>query len=124
MPKKDDPDLLELLKAELSFLEQGGYGRSVRTPWRPTLAFRDSPTCLNFSDPARPHPCSECQLMPLVPQDQHGGDMPCHHIPLDAEGRTVENFERWGTQAELEGAMAAWLRRTIARLEQERARPG
>src|SRR5438309_874303 len=34
-------DILEVLKFELSFLEQGGYGRSVRTPWKPTSVFQD-----------------------------------------------------------------------------------
>jgi len=28
---QDDRDVLELLKTELDFIEQGGYGRSVRT---------------------------------------------------------------------------------------------
>ena len=32
MPK-DERDLLEVLRFELDFLEQGGYGRSPRTPW-------------------------------------------------------------------------------------------
>ena len=30
--QKDERDLLEVLKFELEFLEQGGYGRSPRTP--------------------------------------------------------------------------------------------
>ncbi len=34
MPK-DDRDVLEVLKFELDFIEKGGYGRSVRTPWLP-----------------------------------------------------------------------------------------
>src|ERR1700758_303118 len=55
-------DVLEVLKFELDFLEQGGYGRSVRTPWKATATFQDSPTCLNFNDAERPHPCSECLL--------------------------------------------------------------
>jgi hypothetical protein len=46
--------LLEMLKFELRFLEEGGYGRSPRTPWKPTRTFQDSPSCLNFDDPARP----------------------------------------------------------------------
>jgi hypothetical protein len=29
---QDKRDVLEVLQFELSFLEQGGYGRSVRTP--------------------------------------------------------------------------------------------
>ena len=32
---KDGRDILELLKEELDFIEKGGYGRSVRTPWQP-----------------------------------------------------------------------------------------
>lgn len=114
----NDSDLLELLKAELAFVEQGGYGRSVRTPWKPTITFRDSPSCLNFDDPERPHPCSECQLIQFVPPEQRTTELPCHYIPLNAEGQTVGSFERWGTQQELEEAVAGWLRRTIAVLEQ------
>ena len=30
----DERDILELLKDELDFVEKGGYGRSVRTPWQ------------------------------------------------------------------------------------------
>lgn len=37
--------LLEMLKFELRFLEEGGYGRSPRTPWKPTRTFQDSPSC-------------------------------------------------------------------------------
>ena len=44
--EKDDRDILELLKEELAFVEQGGYGRSVRTPWLPKSAFQDSLTCI------------------------------------------------------------------------------
>jgi len=40
--QKDERDLLEVLKFELTFLEQGGYGRSPRTPWRPQYIFEDS----------------------------------------------------------------------------------
>ena len=46
----DDRDILELLKAELDFIEQGGYGRSVRTPWQSKSIFRDSLTCVNYAD--------------------------------------------------------------------------
>jgi hypothetical protein len=35
---------LNSLKFELEFLENGGYGRSVHTPWRPTSTFQDSLT--------------------------------------------------------------------------------
>ncbi len=53
---QQEQDLLDLLKFELKFLENGGYGRSPHTPWRRQLAFEDSPTCPNFRDSARPGP--------------------------------------------------------------------
>ena len=33
-------ETLEQLKLERSILKDGGYGRSVRTPWKPTSLFR------------------------------------------------------------------------------------
>jgi hypothetical protein len=117
----DKRDMLEVLKFELNFLEQGGYGRSVRTPWKATSAFQDSPSCLNFNDPARPHPCSECLLTDLVPPESRQADIPCHFIPLNNLGETLDSLERHSHQLELEEALKTWLRLTIARLEHERA---
>jgi hypothetical protein len=117
----DKRDVLEVLKFELQFLEQGGYGRSVRTPWKPTSAFQDSPSCLNFNDPARPHACSECLLTDFVPSNLQSEDVPCHHIPLNSAGETVHSLERQGTQLDIEEALKRWLREAIARLEKERA---
>ena len=82
-------ELLEKLKFELAFVEDGGYGRSVRTPHKPTSPFQDSLTCLNFGDPSRTHPCAECILMQYVPESRKGEDVPCHHIPLDQESSTI-----------------------------------
>ncbi len=113
---QDKSALLGILKDELAYLEDGGYGRSVRTPWKPTSIFRDSPSCLNFDDEARPHPCSECWLMDFVPADHKEADMPCHHIPLDEQGRSVADFGN-RTQQELEESVGKWLRAAIARLE-------
>jgi hypothetical protein len=78
-------ELLEKLKFELAFAEDGGYGRSVHTPHQSTSPFQDSLTCLNFGDPLRSHPCAECVLMQYVPESHKGEDVPCHHIPLDQE---------------------------------------
>jgi len=117
---KDKRDLLEVLKFELSFLEQGGYGRSVRTPWKPTSIFQDSITCLNFGDPPRTHPCSECLLMQFVPREHQSEEIPCHHIPLNEKSETVDSMNRWDTQQELEEEVKRWLRTTIQRIEAER----
>ena len=117
----DKRDILDVLKFELSFLEQGGYGRSVRTPWKPTSIFQDSLSCINFNDPERPHPCNECLLSDLVPANCAAESVPCHHIPLNQDGETVDSMERQCNQVELEEAVKNWLRRTIQRIESERA---
>jgi len=118
---KDDRDILEVLKFELAFLEQGGYGRSVRTPWKPTSIFQDSITCLNFGEPERVHPCSECMLIDFVPQNEREAEVPCHHIPLNASGETVDAVNRYDHQQELEEKVKQWLRDTIQRIEAQRA---
>ena len=117
----DNRDALEILKSELRFLENGGYRESPRTTWRPQLIFEDSPTCLNYGSRQRLLPCSECVLMAFVPQDCRGERIPCRHIPLDVEGYTIDTYYRLGTQEELEVGVAAWLRKTIQRLEGEGA---
>ena len=119
----DKRDILEVLKFELNFLEQGGYGRSVKTPWKPTHIFQDSLSCLNFNEPERPHPCDECLLHEMVPKESQAEGVPCHFIPLNKEGENVHTMERQYNQAELEEAVRNWLRETIRRIEAERAKP-
>ncbi len=118
----DEPEMLKLLRFELKFLEDGGYGRSPRTPWRPSYIFEDSPSCPNMGDPARTHPCSECRLIKFVPRELQGGSSPCRFIPLNQKGETIDYFYRCGTQLELEEAFADWLRDQIARIEQQLGR--
>lgn len=117
----DKRDVLEVLKFELEFLEHGGYGRSVRTPWKATSVFQDSPSCLNFNDPSRPHACNECLLTDFVPREARNQDIPCHFIPLNTQGETVDSMERQAHQLEMEETVKNWLRSTIARLERERS---
>jgi len=113
---KED-DMRELLNFELGFIQAGGYGRSVRTPKKPTSIFQDSLSCLNFAEPDRPHPCSECLLMEFVPVERRSENVPCHHIPLNRAGETVDQLD--GDQPRLEEAVKGWLVRTIKRLERE-----
>jgi len=115
---KDERDILELLRTELDFLEKGGYGRSVRTPWKPTSPFRDSLTCVNYALPEKAHPCSECHLIDFVPADHRADEIPCHYIPLNADGDTAEDLE--GDQSKLEEALKAWLRSKIKAIEASR----
>ncbi|MFS8086260.1 MAG: hypothetical protein ACMG6H_11575 [Acidobacteriota bacterium] len=118
---KDERDLLELLKTELAFIEQGGYGRSVKTPWKMTEAFRDSLTCVNYALPEKAHPCSECHLIDFVPRDKRKEELPCHAIPLNDAGDTVESLERENNQARLEEVLKGWMRKKIEGIEAERA---
>ena len=120
---QDERDLLDVLKFELKFLEDGGYGRSPHTPWRRQVAFEDSPTCPNFGDPTRPHSCADCLLMRFVPRELRGQVSPCQQIPLTDKGETVDYFYGCGTQLELlklEEALAGWLRKQISRIEEHR----
>jgi len=115
----DKRDVLEVLKFELEFLEHGGYGRYVRTPWQPTSIFQDSPSCINFNSSEGRHACSECLLTEFVPAAAQGEEVPCHHIPMGPHGETIRELA--GKQIATEEALRAWLRAEIARLEQERA---
>lgn len=121
---EDRRDILEVLKSELDFLEQGGYGRYVRTPWKPTSIFQDSLSCINFNNPEQPHPCSECLLNAFVPDSAQAAKIPCHHIPLNEQGETVKSLEEQKTQPHIEDAVKTWLRTTIQRIERERAGQG
>ena len=87
----DKRDVLEVLRYELNFIEQGGYGNWYSTPWGPASIFQDSLTCPNHGDPTRPHACHECLLYDFVPEEFRTEDVPCHHIPLNKQGETVLN---------------------------------
>lgn len=116
----DDRDILELLKEELDFIEKGGYGRSVRTPWKPKSAFQDSLTCVNYGYPYRAHPCNECHLLDFVSPEHQGKEVPCHYIPLNEDGETIEDLEAEGNQAKLERKVRGWLWARIKEIEEER----
>jgi hypothetical protein len=116
---KDERDILELLKTELDFIEKGGYGRSVRSPWKPTSPFRDSLTCVNYALPDKAHRCTECHLIDFVPRGSKNEEVPCHAIPLNSAGETVESLE--GDQGKLEETLKEWMRSKIAGIEAERA---
>jgi hypothetical protein len=117
---KDKRHLLDVLKAELQFLQKGGYRQTARADWRPQFIFQDSPTCLNF-DPTQPSkPCTDCILVQLTPEDRRDKKIPCRYIPLSENGETIDSFYRTGTQEELEAAVARWLKSTITRLERKK----
>jgi len=117
---QDNRDILEVLRFELSFLQDGGYGRSPKAAWRPPAVFEDSPICPNFCDPQRPHPCETCLLEQFAPDGRRTQAIPCRFIQLTEQGQSVDDFYRTGTQADMEKALNVWLRAQIEKIEQER----
>jgi hypothetical protein len=55
--------------------------------------------------------------MQYVPESRKGEDVPCHHIPLDRERRTIATLDA----SEGEEILKQWLRNEINRLERELA---
>jgi hypothetical protein len=119
---KDERDILEILKDELNFIEKGGYGRFVRMSWQPKLTFQDSLTCINYADPNHTHPCNECHLLDFVSPEHQGKEVPCHFIPLNDAGETIEALEFDDNQAKLERRVKDWLRARIREIEEQRSK--
>jgi hypothetical protein len=115
--KGDRQQLLRVLRAELAFLESGGYWSVSLPSWRAPLIFEDSPTCLRYSRPQETSPCSQCVLAPLVPVDKMASRFPCRHIPLNEQGETLNSLYGEGIQEKVESAVARWLRAKIGELE-------
>jgi hypothetical protein len=122
--KKSRENLLELLNAELQFVERGGYRRSERSPWRPPYVFEESPSCPNYCDRSRPHLCTDCWLMQFVAPDQRDEQVPCRFVQLTPEGITIDSLYRYGSTAETEQTLSRWLRERIREIEGELADAG
>ena len=116
----DKRSLLDVLRAEIEFLEKSGYRQTARAGWRPHFIFQDSPTCLNFDSTREPQACSNCTMMQLAPEDSAKEKIPCRYIPLNERGETIDYFYRYSTTAELEAVLGSWLKQTIQRLEEEK----
>ena len=119
---KNDEDkqvVLETLKFELQLLESGIYNPSVTTPHIQPQVLIDSLTCLNYQDQTRSIPCDECKLIQFVPENKTKHYNPCHHIPLNDSGDTIESFMKLGDQSKLIKTVRTWYKTQIAKLEQE-----
>ena len=119
---KDGRDILEVLQAELDFIENDGYKLSDRTPWLSKSIFQDSMTCLNYGYPYRAHPCSECHLLDFVATEDFTTMVPCHYIPLTRTGETIEDLESKGDEARALNLVKTWLRSQIDQIWAERSR--
>jgi hypothetical protein len=118
----DLKEIIEQLKLQRDIVKDGGYGRSVRTPWKEERLFRDSVTCLNVTEQVKKHPCNECLLWEWVPEEHKDEDIPCQFIPLNEQGNSIAELEDAGKREEAEQALLVWLDSTIQRLEEKLAK--
>jgi len=119
---KDGRDILEVLQGELDFIEKNGYRRSRQTPWLSKSIFQDSITCLNYGYPYRAHPCSDCHLLDFVPTEDYSTMVPCHYIPLNKAGITIEELESQGKEDRALELVKQWLLTQIDQIWNERSR--
>lgn len=118
---KDDRDILEILRKELAFLERGGYRSAAQNAWLEKSIFEDSPTCINYGYPYRAHPCNECHLLDFVSPENQNQWIPCHFIPLNECGETVDSLESGNDGPKLERTLQGWLKSSIDSIEEERS---
>jgi hypothetical protein len=114
-------DVFDALKFELTFLERGGYERSVREPRKVLSIFQDSPSCPNYAAQTRTQSCADCFLIDFVPAEKRGEAVPCHHIPLNDRGDTVNSLAGSGDDFGIQRAMRCWLGKTIDAMEKAAA---
>lgn len=119
---KDGRDVLEVLQCELDFIEKQGYSSSKSRPWLSKSIFQDSPTCLNYGYPYRAYPCSECHMFGFVATEDYSAMVPCHYIPLNEAGDTIEELECRGDEARALELVKKWLQTQIDQICIERSR--
>lgn len=96
---------------------QNGTGRLGQMP---ASVFQDSKICPNFGYPYRAHACGECLLYDFVPAGGRTEEIPCHHIPLDPTGTTVETLGERGDRQKIEEKVKRWLRTKVKEIESAR----
>ena len=117
--------MLDALKMEIMVIEKGGYHPSVHQPHDEPRVFRDSISCLNvgLADDKKEHPCSSCFLIDFVPEKyKDSNEDPCHKIPLNARGDTIESLLASGRRSDdVQAEVLAWLKAMVKKLEAELA---
>lgn len=122
--RKDERDLLEVLRLELEFLTTP-HRYSLGDTQRPWAVLQESPACFNygcFDYDCREHPspCVDCVLIQLVPLERRSEAFPCRHIPLDTSGENLASLYRHCGEQEIGERVRDWLQATIQRLEEQR----
>jgi len=116
----DKKEMIEQLNFEIMMIEKGRYNPSVREPGHNPEIFRDSVTCLNVDLEEKEQPCSSCFLSEFAPPEVRNaqGDI-CHKIPLNEKGDTIESLKTENDPQKLQTTVLCWMKRTVAKLEEE-----
>jgi len=116
MPR-DLKRIIESLKIERAILIGGGYECSEDSAWTDKRLLRDSIICLNLGTKKTVHPCNECLLWELVPEEHRQEEIPCHYVPLNEQGECIASLEGTQNRKRAEEALLGWLDKTIRDLE-------
>lgn len=120
MPNKRS-DKIRLLEAELELIEGGGCGLPAGEPMAERPMFYHSLVCINhWQVPGHGDECHDnCVLLDAVPEGHRDEKLPCHFIPLNSAGDTVQALEQGGDRERTQDEVKKWLRATIASLKAE-----
>jgi hypothetical protein len=58
-------------------------------------------------------------LLDFVSPEHRTQEVPCHFIPLNTDGDTIEDLELQDNQAKLEREVSQWLRSKIKEIEEK-----
>jgi hypothetical protein len=111
-------EMIRLLQAELELIEGGGYGLPAGEPSAERPMFYRSLVCINhWQVPGHDEECHDnCILLDAVPEGHRSEKLPCHFIPLNPAGDTVQALEQSGDRERTAEEVKNWLRTTIAAL--------
>jgi len=112
-------DMIRLLEAELELIEGGGYGLPAGQPGAEKPMLYHSLVCINHWEvPDHDSECHDkCVLLDVVPEDRKAERLPCHFIPLNANGDTIHSLETAGEREAVQEQVKRWLRERIDKLK-------
>lgn len=101
--------IVNLLRQEIAALHQQGL-RSF---------FRSGEICLAAHTQRKTTTCIGCALLDFVPAQAQSFPTPCHEIPLNEQGDTIDSLSQTADRATLKAEVLVWMERSLAQLEHE-----
>ena len=108
-----DSRTLHVTRFDQMFHSRAEHDRRLRSNCRPTLIFRDLPTCLNFDPGAPSQPCERCSSFQLLPEAKRGL---CHSASFHSLERARRDDRCTCLASRSDKAMRRWLEAKLNRL--------